>query len=809
MRTSVFGSVGLASLLIATTAFAQPADEAPLSAEPAASASRETTVGEIVVTARKRSESDLTVPISITAFSANELERRGITNLTELGASTPELLISTNAGPFGGSLTLRGVGAGATGSYTVDQAVPINFDGVSATHGAAIRFSQFDLAQVEILKGPQSLYFGKNASAGLISITTADPTRDYYAMVRVGYESVADELITEGVVSGPLIGDLSGRLAVFRSDMDGYFRNPLKPGAVHPTYGVLAGPTFPRTPNIEDIGVRATLKYEPNEALTIRIKASHGQRKGSPSGAQAQLYFCRTGQPQSLGAIPGIGDCTLDRTTLPLAPTSTAAVVGDPRFGDGSLFMRETQSLGIISIDSRINDNLTFNSTSGIYQFDISERSNGSYATAPVLSSIVDNRKIEFSQEFRLSSTFDGPVNFLLGAYLSKSRFDVNAPASFDATASGTPRFPFASAYPDLAIWRTDANTLAGFAQLGWDITEQLELSAGLRYTHEKKEAQLSGLRTGPVSLTRSSRSFDSLSPEVTLSYQPNRDVNFYVSYKGGAKSGGYNVSTLLTLPLDKDYTFDDEKVRGFEGGVKSALLDRRLRFDINAYQYKYSGLQLSTYDPVSAIFTILNAASSKTEGVEVVSRYSPLALPGLTLSGSANYNKARYESYIGPCYVGQSAAAGCNISVPGAAVPSLQDYKGKPLMRAPDWSGSVQADYERALGVMDLGYGVSLAGTYSGDFYPQPEEPPQSLQKSYWLIDGQVRLFRQDDRWELALIGRNLTDTLRIQHGLSATFTPPFNLPPGTGTAVTNYPDLAGYANRPQSVELRLTLKY
>lgn len=802
MRSKYLPSVCLLALLAYTpNAYAQAAEEGDVMAESGAPGS------DIVVTARKRAESEIDVPIQIAVVGADELSRRAIMNLSDLSASTPNLNVATNSGPHGGGLTLRGVGAGATGSYTVDQAVAVNIDGISITHGSGVNFAQFDLAQIEILKGPQALYYGKNASAGVISIASADPTSDLFVMGRIGYEFSSDELLTEAVISGPISDTVGARLALYRTSMDGYFRNPLQAGETHPTYGVLGGPTFRRAPHVKDVGLRGTLKYEPDDRLTVKAKVAFEHRSGSPSAAQSQLFFCPLGQPQSRAAIPGVGDCTLDKTALPLAPAATAEDTGDARFGDGALYSSQKQSLAALNMDYQISDALVLSAIVGRFRYNINELANGSWSTAPTVSSYIDQKKVDWSQEVRLTSDFAGPFNFMVGGYFSQGEFYIDAPASLDPGATGVAGFPFAPSNPsDNAIWDIRSHSWSTFGQAIIGITDQLELSVGGRYTFEKKKLSLAGYRIGEVALGRPSRSFKKFTPDVTLAFKPTPDLNIYATYKQATKSGGFNVGSIISPPYDRDYTYGDELAKGFEVGVKTAVLDRQLRLDANIYSYRYSDLQVAAYDPATIAYTILNAATSKIEGVELNASFRPRGLEGFRIGGSVNYNHARFADYIGPCYTGQSRAAGCTIIAPGATVPGQQDYGGRPLSKAPRWSGSVQAEYEGDVSDR-LRFGISWAGNYNSSYFSQADLPPAALQRPAWILDGQIRLFEEGDRWELALIGRNLTDELRIQSSIATTFTP--TLPAGTGTDTVNLPDYGGYANRPRSVQLRLTVKY
>ena len=163
---------------------------------------------EIIVTARKRSETALSVPVSVTAISASQIESGAITSLEDIAITVPSLTVSQVSGGAGGAIILRGLGTMAGSNPTFEQTVSVNVDGIQLSRGAVMRLGQTDMAQIEVLRGSQALFFGKNSPAGVISITTQDPTNEYETMIRAGYEINAEEIIGDAVLSGPLSENL-------------------------------------------------------------------------------------------------------------------------------------------------------------------------------------------------------------------------------------------------------------------------------------------------------------------------------------------------------------------------------------------------------------------------------------------------------------------------------------------------------------------------------------------------------------------------------------------------------------------------
>ena len=327
----------------------------------------------IIVTARKRAESDLEVPIAIQAIGGEQFDRKGIQNLYDVAATVPSLNIATAQGNSGGTITLRGVGTPPQGAGT-EQAVSLNYDGVTVADGLAVRLGQFDVSQVEILQGPQSLYFGKNSSGGIIAITTADPTDEPYAMLRAGYGFEAREVLTEAVVSGPLTETLGARLAFYRSDMEGYFKNPLatQTGTPSPTQLAIWGPlpkaASKRAPEQTMTGVRGTLKYD-SDQFTARVKGTYVKLDGGDSFAQSQLFNCPTGEPHlaTEAQVAGIGDCVINHFASPIGQNVDSERGGGPLFRDGQPYADSEQILISNSMDFRPTDGITISSVTSYY----------------------------------------------------------------------------------------------------------------------------------------------------------------------------------------------------------------------------------------------------------------------------------------------------------------------------------------------------------------------------------------------------------------------------------------------------------
>lgn len=770
----------------------------------------EATLNVIMVTARKKRESDLDVPIAMSILGKTQLSRYNISSLQDVAAVTPDLKVSTNFGSQGGNITLRGIGTPPLNA-AAEQAVAIDLDGVTVSNGNAVRFAQFDLAQVTVLKGPQSLYYGKNTVAGVIAIRSADPTNKPYAMVRVGYQFESDDFITEGVISGPLLGhELTGRLAYYRSDMQGYLHNPISSTNVVPPaseiafYGPMLRPKFSRAPNSVDNGVRGTLKFQPSDRLKALVKTTYTKQSGSASNQASLLFYCPAGVPApgNPGNVPGIGVCGLGRYSAPLGQNPTSQVGQSPLYRDGQPYQELTQYLISANVTAKLTDDLTLNSVTGYYHLHLLDSANATFSPYPGLGSANDIRKHDFSEEIRLSSDFSGPVNGFLGVFYDKGGYYQHIPVTIlQGVVPG-------------AIYNIPSRTYSAYANVTYEVLDRkLHFSLGGRYTNEKKDLSLysAALNAYATNLGVSSFTSNQFNPEITVTWHPSSRTTVYGSYKWGTQSGGFNSDTLVFPPFaGRDFSYKDEKVSGFEGGIKTLMLGGALRLNFDGYTYLYKNLQVGVIDPVTAAELLENAGRARVSGVEASARFSPRSIRGFNISGSVNYNRARYLEYLSVCYTGQTIAEGCNLNSGGNIVANggvLQNFAGRPLTDAPDWSGNLTANYDFPVSSNGTGVGITLGAVYTSSYYPIGDEPPNSLQRSYVTLDANLRLFNEDRGWEVAVIGTNLTDQHRIQLGVETPFTP--GVAAGTGTPGPGVKsDLVGFENAPYELLVRFTIE-
>lgn len=763
---------------------------------------------EIIVTARKREERLLDVPVAISAVSEADIERYAVDSLTAIAQQVPQLIIGESQNQVGGSVNLRGIGAGVSNPST-EQSVTINIDGIPISYGNAVRLGQIDIQRVEVLKGPQALFYGKNSPGGIISLISQDPGDSFEAQVRTGYEFAADQRFIEGIVSGPLTDTIGARIVGYYSKEDGWFENNGIPVA-----GRTPGPVA-KSLNAEDLFVRGTLKFDSTDGgVRVNAKVSYADRDrhGVGPGGLAQIMYCPFGFAQTSRRPE---DCGLDRTFANVALRPEAAAL-HPALKDGVPFVDSEQFLTSVTADFDVSDTLTLTSVTGYY--DISERSFDSFTftTVPAVSATNDIDITSISQELRLTSNFDGPFNFVVGGFYQDGEFKIAQVVPIDLGGACPSATCFLTPY---SFYDQDTEAYSVFGQVQYAFTEQLELSAGARMSWENKSLK-GTINATPFEILDPKQKYDDFSPEVTLTYKITPDLTTYAAYREGFTSGGFNtVPVALRSPAfpnlaARDLAYDQMTAKGGEAGFKGYVADRQMRFDLVGYYYKYSGLQLSSWDAQAFAQRTQNAGGAKVRGVELNLTIEPHDLEGLQVRMNGSYNRATYSEFIGACYPGQSIAAGCNLVPRNPALdPSTfgtsanpftsQDQAGQQIARAPKFLYSAGFSYDFALSE-GLGSTFSFDANYTDSYMPHIEAMPQARQGAYWTLNGNVTLYGGDDRdWQVALIGRNLTNEIVAVSGGQVAF-----VGTGTGTAVTTPADLYGSVNSPRAVLLQWTVK-
>lgn len=795
MRSQMILAGGISVLaLMAMTAPAAAQDSATGAPPVTDAAAPQTEDGdEILVTARRRSESLNNVPVVVSVVGQEQLLNSNATDLSKIGELTPTVIVGAYKSNGGGSIAIRGISSPAN-QAGFEQAVSVAIDGVQTSDGRIAQLGIFDVQQVEVLKGPQALLFGKNNTAGVISIATADPGRELEVSARATYEFVGDEVTTDAVVSGPITDTLGARLAVRYRNLDGWLRNTAQPIA-NPFYRAatgapagaaqLPGTSDPR-PGDEEYLARLTIKGEPADNVTFRWKSFFAyNRDAGPGTATQNIGPCTGPNPRMYGIADPNAECVVDnRTTIGDLPTAIAATFRNGS-ADGRAFGKLTVFTQLAELGWRLG-NIAIDSTTG-YNFTRYKFFSGlDQTTYSQLAFFNEQQAEQFSQEVRLTSNFGGPINFMAGGFYQSTRIRDNNDTKLNDGSYNAAANRYVT-YEDLNV--QTGNTLSAFAQLIVTPVDSLEIAGGARFTQERKtfdKRNLYGIGTfatqntlypgsDKIGVLHGHFADDNISPEATITWRPTSDLTVFGAYRTGFKSGGFGLtSPLQTGTRIGDADFGSEQARGFEAGIKAQPV-RGVRINVAAFSYTFTDLQVNTYDPARVAYTINNAGTVKQRGAEAELNIEPNEY--IRLHGAIAYTHNRFRDFVGQCYgyafpTGTTRATATpppNCSFVNATALTLQqDFSGRAPARSPDWAGSGGGELTIPLGAVKIA--VTGDAFYTSGYYAAETMAPSTFQDGFWRFNASARLAQVDDRWSIGVIGRNLSNKYYLLYAADRT---------------------------------------
>ena len=739
---------------------------------------------EIIVTARQQSEGLQDVPVTIAALTEEDLDRYNITSLVDAAKMVPNMVINHGGSGNGSSLRLRGIGSSSI-SAAFDHSVAINLDGVVVNRGRFIHNSYMDMRQLEILKGPQSLYFGKSATAGVISIMTNDPSEEFEFEVMAGVETEHQGTYGEMVVSGAVSENLLARFAIGFTKNDEMFENLSVNDPVN--FSINGAKQWYGD---ESLNARLTLLWAPSDDFEAKLKYNFSRYENDGGGTAWTEDVCPEGIVQSTGipsggaaftTVRGIDDCVINGNTskLNLNPGLRAGLPGG--YDNGEPGLNQDTNFLSFTMNWDVSDNLAFTSVTGWVDLSHDELDDYSYG-AGVFGGLHFNDYESLSQELRLNSSFDGPINFQAGFYWQDIEQEFDAyqyafnlavmPNIFGPALALFGDFDPSSALvgPDPATGNMydynkdhflDTTVYSAMLAVYWDITEKTELTVGARYTDEDKEGYIlipyvhaAAVAFGfgaPPRIDGLEFSDSNVSPEIAINHYLTDDISVFAAYKEGFKSGGLDNSALPTAALNPavnggDFSFlvyDSEEAEGFEVGMKANFLDGSMRFNATAFSYEYSDLQVQLFDSTIIQFSTFNASALETEGVEFDMLWNT-NVEGLTLRTAWAWTDTVYsDDFITP--------TGDNlIGLDGAGSADITGFIGftYDTSLAENWRLSFSTD---ARFTDDYSWTASL-------------DP--FVQDSFWIWDASVSLYSEDGHHTFTLMGKNLSDEYYILGG-------------------------------------------
>ncbi|QXF14131.1 TonB-dependent receptor [Sphingopyxis terrae subsp. terrae] len=755
-------------MLLAASALAGPAaafaQEAPAESQGG--------LDDIIVTAQKRAEGLSDVPISISAVSGKQVESYGQTNLEQISSSVPNLKITQTA--IANRIAIRGIASGDNKGF--EQSVAMFVDGVYYGRDQLSRLPLVDMERVEVLRGPQPTLFGKNAIAGAVNITTRSPTDEFEGTVSGLYEFNHKELQLTGVLSGPLSDGIEARVVGYHRSMDGYFYNQkLKRNE----------------PNVDEYYVRGKVEFDKGGPLAAELKLEYAD-------------FAMKGQPRDVFGAVGNYNAVFQGPFF-------VSTVPDYVREDNGYESRNKVFGATLNADLEIGEH-TLTSVTSLLDYKTREIVDVDFSGISFLdgTNLREDYR-QFSQELRLTSPGGEAFNYIGGVYYQHAKLDVQDFTLFNPTFLGLGA-PF-NALGDTRNDRDYSQTsdlISAFAQGELSLTDQLRVTAGARFNHERKSGRRSlAIVQGPLSTAPAAvvaavfralnieahsiagkLSEDSFNPMVNVQFDATDDLMLYASYARGTKAGGFDIRsnslpTSTTVAKPGAFEFQDESADNFEAGLK--YKGRDVAFNLSFYRTKYKDLQVNIFDG-TLNFNVRNAAAARTQGIEADFR-AALA-EGLTISGAIAYLDFKFTNFTdGQCYYLQTPGPG-----------GFCDYSGKRNALSPKWSGNLNVDYWTPVG-SDLKLSFNVNADFSSSYIAAANLDPRTYQGSYAKLGARIGLGQIDNRWEVALIGRNLTDQRILQTGsampLATTITG------GAGNAYN------GIVDRPRTIAVQVTGRF
>jgi iron complex outermembrane receptor protein len=742
----------------------------------------------IIVQARRQNETLQEVPVTVTAIGGETLQRYNIDQVADVVSRVPTLNVQVGGSGSGGQLSLRGVGSSNI-SAAFDSAVAFEYDGVIVSSMRLVQAGFFDVEQIDVLRGPQSLFFGKSATAGVLSLRSANPTSTWQVGMRANYEFEEKGYLLSGYISGPITDTLGIRVAAQFNDINEFQILQANTPAVNKRRG------------LTDFIGRLTLDWNPADRFRANLKVQYTRNENDGAIGTAEINCGANGVPDPIfllgGAvqIPAGYDCNThdQRYFLPDSAPQLASSVPTPSRAagrNGVPFGETDLWFGRLQFDLDLSDSLTLTSVSGLLNLDAVDFDCYAYGGVfpggiPGGAGCSDpvNKLEQYSQELRLASDFDGPINFMIGAFYEDRTF------IFDTAQQGVnisflgpdPTLPLVGGglargtgftYDWDKIHTTKTEALSFFGSVMIDLTDKLELSGGIRWTDERKVQTISvpyvhnllayvpaggglfapspaflqsGFFSGPINFKD-----DNFSPEVTLRYKATEDINLFASFKTGFKSGGIDNSALPSNSLSQaaaanDFSsliFRSEKAKGGEIGFKSQWANRDFTLNATAFYYVFDDLQVQNFNAVTVQFVTSNAGELTTKGVDLESRWRT-PVEGLSLSANLSYLDAQYtDTFIQPLGI------------------STVDLNGRRGSQAPEWAGNIAADWTIPLS-NNLELFLSGNAAYNDGYITDEATLDDYVQPSFWLFDANVSIGHPDGKWKLSLVAQNLTDKI------------------------------------------------
>lgn len=742
--TTISSIIALSTALTATSFTASAADE-------------DFVIEDIVVTATKRSERMMDVPISMSAMGSEQLAQTGIRELKNIAEYIPNLQISPG-NDFRSQAIIRGVGSQSR-NIGFDSRVGVYVDGVYMGQSPALNQELLDLEQVEVLRGPQGTLFGKNTVAGAISLITKKPGDELEGKVSADFGNYNYREF-KGILNIPLGEKAATKFSISKTDRDGYVDNII---------------TGNKLMEIDTIAYRAQIRLQASDQLEINASFDGLNSEG----------LVLIGEPSTdmLGNFPVAIAPEARSTAFDFDPKDKRDVYG-----------------GHLEMQYETDNGHTIKSITGYRKTDAFYSNATDYSPVDIISIEYTDSYKQFSEELQFISPNDGDFTYMIGLYYyhqdATTQRDVilgedlvgsfveplYMSGAFDAFLPPYPTLPSAMVsqligfgVPGEKVLNSGDVTTKSYAAYfngAYQVTESLKLGFGARYSIEDKDGVwlLDGTKSGiffigstgggpanpsPDLFTRQDKFF---APAASLTYTIDESTNIYAKYSSGYKSGGFNLDYINAVELAANPTldFDKETVDSFEIGLKGSYLDNRLVINLAAFYSKYNDYQVQNFVDLgdgNTSIRIDNAATVKTKGIEAEVTFH--ATEELTFQGSLGILDATFDKFV------DGGTGGTDVS-------------GNKL-NAPDLNLSFGGQYYYPVDALDATLLLRADITHQSGYFTTPDNikefalpfvnssVPYGYIESLTKVNARIGLMSNDESWEIYLWGRNLNNDKQV----------------------------------------------
>lgn len=698
-------SLGALAIALASPAAAQSADT-PATAEDEA-------LGDIVVTAQRKSEDLQKAALAVTVATGDDLIDKGVTSVQQLSDVTPSLEISAATGTYTW-FSVRGVSNTGANAFA-DPALAVNIDGVYLAAPAAIRGMMFDIERVEVLKGPQGTLYGRNATAGAINIISRKPTFETSGNLtaEVGNH---DSIFAQAAVNIPLSDKVAVRAAGMSSNRNGWFSDG--------------------SGDDEMVAGRVSLLFEPAQNLSLLLVGDFANQGGRGGGST--IYKLCGGKPcYPGGAWAGLADLS----------------------EEFSPYAAQTRNTYLDNAYRGLTGQLDFDADFATFTVIASHRSaDVDYASTTVGFLINEQQQSEqTSIEARLASSGEGPLSWVLGGYYLKTKMDARS-----RTENATGR-----SFGD-QLTNTGTTTWAAFGQATFAVTDRLRVVGGLRYTTEKKFSDTERYNIpnlvgpdpifpnippgAPIYDVDESARWNAVNWKAGIEYDILDRSLFYANVSTGFKAGGF-----FSGPPGGD-TYDPEHLTAYVAGLKNRFFDNRLQLNAELFYMDYRDQQISYTKQVgtASIFVTENAGKLVSKGVEIEADW--LAARHTRLSAQIQYLDAEYRDLVYFTPFPPPASTACALTR-GLPQGTEVDCSGLAALQSPKWAigGEIEQGIELPDGAMLIG---RVGAQYESNRETHVNYLPDTIARANTRWDASLTWEAPDANLRVTAFVKNLTNT-------------------------------------------------